>query len=47
MSADLVPYNGTQSAQIDLMAGEIDILFESIAPVRASIIKENNITLGN
>jgi tripartite-type tricarboxylate transporter receptor subunit TctC len=32
-----VPYNGTQPAQIGLMAGEIDFLFESIAGSQALV----------
>jgi tripartite-type tricarboxylate transporter receptor subunit TctC len=37
MKAVHVPYNGTQAAQIALMAGEIDFLFESIAGSQALV----------
>jgi tripartite-type tricarboxylate transporter receptor subunit TctC len=37
ISAVHVPYNGTQAAQIGLMAGEIDFLFESIAGSQALV----------
>ena len=37
MKAVHVPYNGTQAAQIALMAGEIDFMFESIAGSQALV----------
>jgi tripartite-type tricarboxylate transporter receptor subunit TctC len=37
ISAVHVPYNGTQAAQLGLMAGEVDFLFESIAGSQALV----------